>query len=117
MATVTVPALRMVGLPAGEGWMRLADAEAAGVDLGYVLDSIGPRRQGVIYFCAYWQTTNIVHDVFVKVADMRERGRRFRRAVAWQVAEENSGDGERVRRHMTSWTLDRRDRVISTPEG
>lgn len=96
MATVTIPALRTVGPPAGEGWMRLADAEAAGVDLGYVLDSIGPRRRGVVYFCAYWQMTNIVHDAFVKVADMRERGRAFRRAVSWQVAEENSDDGGQV---------------------
>lgn len=117
MATVTVPALREVGLPLGEGWVRLADAEAAGVDLGYVASAVGPRRRGVVYFCAYWQTTNVVHDVFVRVTDMRERGRRFRRAVAWQVAEENSGDGERVRRHMTSWAYDRRNRVISAPEG
>lgn len=114
VATVAVPALREVAPPPGGGWMRLADAKAAGVDMGYVHGGIGPRERGVVYLCAYWRTSNIVHDVFVRVTDVRRRGRTFRRAVSWEVAEESVCDFGRVRRHMTSWTYDTRNRVLRT---
>lgn len=120
-----VPELREVSLPEytpdGEKWMRLADAEAAGADMNGYGNDIGPRRRGVIYYGAYWGDTNIVHDVFVCVMRVRDGRGRFAglRIVSYQVAEESAKgpSAGRVRRHMTSWAYDRRNRVLSTPEG
>lgn len=105
--------LREVAAPQGDGWMRLEDAEAAGVRLNGYLRPIGPRRRGVVYYGAYWGNVNTVHDVFVQVTTYRERGRfAGRRVIGFQVVEQDAGDG-RIRRHMTSW--ERRNEVLRTP--
>jgi hypothetical protein len=99
-----------------EGWVPLADAMAAGIDLSYVTDGIGPRVRGMVYRGGYLRNVSTVHNVFVCVAPADrdpETGRpRPRRAVWWDVAEESADDDGRVRRHMTSWQYDRDNRPL-----
>lgn len=121
--TFDVVELRNVTVPGAprteyrfEGWMPLADAVAAGIDLSYTADGIGPRVRGMVYRGGYCNGVNTVHDVFVCVAPADrdpDTGKfRPRRAVWWEVAEESADDNGRVRRHMTSWEYERRNQPL-----
>lgn len=107
--------LRDVAVPTygreGTQWLTLEAARAVGVDLSYVADGIGPRVRGMVYRGGYLDTVNTVHDVFIEVMPPVPGSGRAPRAVYWEVAEQ-SGDDVRVRRHCTSWTYERRNRVL-----
>lgn len=100
----------------GRRWMTLADAQAAGIELGYVRENIGPRVRGMVYIGGYCHTVNTVHEVFVCVetgARDRVSGKFLpRRAVWWEVAEESADDHGRIRKHCTSWTFERRNQPL-----
>jgi len=114
--------LREVSLPAGsagEGmeWMTLAQAQAARVRLDGLSHSVGPLRRGVVYKSGYWGHVSTVHEVFVRVAAHRVRGRfAGRRACGYEVVEQNAGD-LRPRRHCTAWEYGRGNQALFTIEG
>lgn len=104
-------------LKAPEGYMSLGEAERRGViiapdDRAY---SVGPLRRGVVYWCAYWQTVNTVHDVFVRVVPRRDARGRFagREGRGFLVAEQNGRD-VRVRVHSTAWAYGSGNRALFT---
>lgn len=107
--------LRAVDLPPGGTWMTVEQATRELVNLDYVRSSLGPLVRGIVYRSGYWGLVSTVHGVFVDVRPAgRDGGGNYlpRRAVGWQVAEEDATDNGRVRRHMTSWHYDRNNRVL-----
>lgn len=107
--------LRSVSAPSGGTWMPLEQAVRECVNLDYVRDGIGPMARGIVYRSGYWGAVNTIHNVFVDVLPAgRDGGGNYlpRRAVGWEVAEQDATDNGRVRRHLTSWWYDDGNRVL-----
>lgn len=95
----TIVALRKIELR-DPGWITLSEARERGIPLGWVASDIGPRERGLVYRSRYWNTVNVVHDVFVKLGT-DDTG--TERAVWWEVMEETADDRGRARQHCVPW--------------
>lgn len=104
--------------PNGKTWVSWALARKMGVRIPrHIKRAVGPRRRGVVYRSGYWGTLNTVHQVYLEVGYITQRGRAVRQAVWYEIVEQSHDDGARVRRHCTSWSGDgygRKDEALFT---